>query len=258
MPVPSNHLPLGTRLPWFRLTDLSGVERSASDVADGQIAIIAFICNHSPYVRHIEDELAEALNRYQREGVYVVAISPNDVVSYPSDDLDEAMLATTRDAMYGWTAERLVRSQTAQGHPSFLYYYDHSYPAADEAALHAFHASELPYVFGTYEHTPPHWPAIPGTVEDRRLSDAMMSYWLGFARDGRPVAEGQPQWRPYGEDRAYITFDGAPAPGQHLMPGMFELVETVVCRRRIQGETPWHWNVGVVSPPLPAGGPQCP
>src|SRR5690606_184264 len=40
---------------------------------------------------------------------------------YPSDDLDEAMLATTRDAMYGWTAERLVRSQTAQGHPSFFY-----------------------------------------------------------------------------------------------------------------------------------------
>src|SRR5690606_21152422 len=46
---------------------------------------------------------------------------------YPGDNLDEAMLATTRDAMYGWTAERLVRSQTAQGHPSYLYFFNHSY-----------------------------------------------------------------------------------------------------------------------------------
>lgn len=89
MPVPSNPLPLGTRLPWFRLTDLDGVERSASDVSEGQIAIVAFICNHSPYVRHIEDQLSTALNRFQREGMYVVAISPNDVISYPSDSVDE-------------------------------------------------------------------------------------------------------------------------------------------------------------------------
>lgn len=100
MPVPSNPLPLGTRLPWFKLTDLSGIERSASDVADGQVAVVAFICNHSPYVRHIEDELAQALNRYQREGVYVVAISPNDVISYPSDDTDEMRAQAERGVRF--------------------------------------------------------------------------------------------------------------------------------------------------------------
>ena len=177
---------------------------------------------------------------------------------YPSDDLDEALLATTRDAMYGWTAERLVRSQTALGQPSYLYYYDHSYPAADEAGLHAFHASELPYVFDTFSGTPPHWPAAPGTPERAALSDAMLSYWLSFARDGVPAAPGQPQWAAYGENRSYMAFDGTPVPGEHLMPGMFELVETVVCRRRAHGGLPWHWNVGIVAPPLPAGGPQCP
>lgn len=88
MPVPSYSLPLGSRLPWFSLTDLYGVTRAASDIKDGQLAIVAFICNHSPYVLHIEDELARALNRYQAEGIYVIAISPNDVISYPSDNLD--------------------------------------------------------------------------------------------------------------------------------------------------------------------------
>lgn len=86
MPVPSNPLPLGTRLPWFKLKDLDGREHAASDIADGQIAIVAFICNHSPYVRHVEDELSRALNAYRRAGIYVIAISPNDIISYPSDD----------------------------------------------------------------------------------------------------------------------------------------------------------------------------
>ncbi len=40
---------------------------------------------------------------------------------YPSSDLPESMLATTRDALYGWTAERLACKQTAAGVPSFLY-----------------------------------------------------------------------------------------------------------------------------------------
>lgn len=177
---------------------------------------------------------------------------------YPSADLDEAMLATTRDAMYGWTAERLVRKQTALGQPSFLYYFNHSYPAADARGLHAFHASEIPYVLGAIDRTPPHWPAIPAAEGEKSLSAAMLSYWASFARNGVPAAAGQPEWQPYGEARAYMAFDAAPAPGEHLMPGMYELVEQVVCRRRAQGDLPWHWNVGIVSPPLPGGVAGCP
>ena len=178
---------------------------------------------------------------------------------YPPGNLDEAMLATTRDAMYGWTAERLVRSQTALGQPSFLYYFDHGYPAADVAGLHAFHASEIPYALGTGDATPPLWPKIPDTVEERQLGAAMLGYWASFARDAVPVAEGQPAWQPYGASRAYLAFAGAPRPDKHLMPGMFELVESVVCRRRAQGDLPWHWNVGIVAPPLPdKGASACP
>ena len=51
---------------------------------------------------------------------------------YPAGNFAESMLATTRDALYGWTAERLVAKQTAAGVPSFLYYFDHGYPAGRE------------------------------------------------------------------------------------------------------------------------------
>jgi para-nitrobenzyl esterase len=176
---------------------------------------------------------------------------------YPSSNLPESLLATVRDALYGWTAERLVTRQTALGVPSFLYLFDHGYPAADSAGLHAFHASELPYVFGTAARTPPLWPAVPTTPEEIRLSDAMASYWATFARSSVPIATGHPQWPAYGTERAYMAFESVPRPKVHLMPGMFEFNEQVVCRRRAKGGIPWHWNVGLASPPLPPEAPQC-
>jgi para-nitrobenzyl esterase len=176
---------------------------------------------------------------------------------YPSSDLLESILATTRDALYGWTAERLVQKQTAAGKPSFLYFFDHGYPAADSQGLHAFHAAEIPYVFGTANKTTPRWPAIPSTPAESALSDALTSYWASFARDGVPTAPGQPAWQPYGSTRAYMAFETGPQPRTHLLPGMYELNEQVVCRRRAKGGISWNWNVGLASPPLPAGTPQC-
>ena len=176
---------------------------------------------------------------------------------YPSSDPSESVLATTRDALYGWTAERLVAKQTAAGAASFLYFFDHGYPAAEARGLHAFHASEIPYVFGTPDKTTPRWPAVPATPVESQLSDAMASYWAAFARDGVPSAAGQPLWPAYGAERAYMAFEDAPHPRAHLSPGMYELNEQVVCRRRAKGGVPWNWNVGLASPPLPAAAPQC-
>ncbi len=177
---------------------------------------------------------------------------------YPSGDLAETMLLTPRDALYGWTAERLAAKQTAIGQPGYLYLFDHGYPAADAAGLHGFHAAEIPYVFGTARTTPAAWPKNPDTPEEAKLSAAMTGYWASFARDGVPKAAGEPAWKPYGKDRAYMTFADGPTPGVHLRPGMYELNETVMCRRRAQGDTPWNWNVGVLAPPLPAATSQCP
>lgn len=172
---------------------------------------------------------------------------------YPSSDMQESIFATTRDALYGWTSERLVRKQSELGQPSFLYLFDHGYPAADEAGLHAHHASELPYMWGNLDRTPPNWPSIPETVEERELSDAMVGYWLSFADSGQPTVAGEPDWPAYGDSEAFMLFGDSPQPSENLLPGMFELQETVVCRRRENGEIPWHWNVGLISPPLPSG-----
>jgi len=176
---------------------------------------------------------------------------------YPAENLQESILATTRDALYGWTSERLVRKQTALGQPSYLYLFDHGYPAADDAGLHAFHASELPYVFGTFDGTPPTWPKVPETPAERGLSGAMLDYWASFAQSGTPRATQAPDWPAYGSEAHYMAFTDTPQPSRRLMPGMYELHEAVVCRRRAQGDLPWHWNVGIISPPLPEATAAC-
>jgi len=176
---------------------------------------------------------------------------------YPSSNLQESIWATTRDSLYGWTAERLVTKQTALGVPSFLYLFDHGYPAADDKGLHAFHASEIPYMFGNAARAPLNWPKVPETPAEANLSNVMLDYWTSFARSGVPSAQGQPQWPAYGGERAYMAFEDVPKPGKHLMPGMYEFNEQVVCRRRAAGGIPWHWNVGLLSPPLPPEAAQC-
>ena len=176
---------------------------------------------------------------------------------YPAANMEESILAATRDGLYGWTAERLVRKQTALGLPSYLYLFDHGYAAADNAHLHGFHASELPYVFGKFDGTPPIWPPIPASPRENELSDAMLDYWTSFARAGKPRAANAPDWPAYGSAGAYMHFTDAPHPETHLMPGMYRLNEEVVCRRVAAGNLPWNWNVGLASPKLPPTSAHC-
>jgi para-nitrobenzyl esterase len=170
---------------------------------------------------------------------------------YPASSYQESILATTRDALYGWTAERLVRKQAARGVPAYLYLFDHGYPAADQADLHAFHASELPFVFGNFDGTPPRWPKVPDTERERALSDAMIDYWASFVRDGKPVARNAAPWPAYDANQSYMHFGATPVVQQTLMPGMFALNESVMCRRRATGKIGWNWNVGLAAPKLP-------
>jgi len=176
---------------------------------------------------------------------------------YPSDSREASMLATTRDAMYGWTAERLAASQAALGYPSYFYLFDHGYPAADRLNLHAFHASEIPYMFGTLDEAVSPWPEPPRNKDQRALSDAMMGYWASFARDGKPTADGAPEWPAYDQLASGMVFDSVPKPVPGLARERFELHEEVVCRRRADGTIQWNWNVGILSPPLSPQTPGC-
>lgn len=170
---------------------------------------------------------------------------------YPSTDLQESIYAALRDAMYGWTAERLARKQAALGQPSYLYFWDHGYPAADDSGRHAFHGSEIPYVFGTMERTSSVWPKAPQTPDEKRLSDAMIGYWSSFARSGCPRATGMPDWPRYNSAAAFMAFTDAPTPSQRLLSGMYDFHEAIVSRRRASGTQPWNWNVGIAAPVLP-------
>ncbi|WP_082560780.1 carboxylesterase/lipase family protein [Caulobacter sp. Root487D2Y] len=172
---------------------------------------------------------------------------------YPATaDLEQNGLDSTRDTVFGWTSERLVRNQAALGQPAFLYYFSHSYPSADAAGLTGFHASEVPFVFGAIGKTPAFWPAIPDTAAERRMSDAMLDYWTSFARDGKPSSEHGPTWSAFGSASAFMHFAEVPRASTGFMPGMYALHEQVMCRRRAEGGQSWNWRTGSTAPVLPA------
>ncbi|MET0536164.1 MAG: carboxylesterase family protein [Steroidobacter sp.] len=176
---------------------------------------------------------------------------------YPATDIEENILAAARDGFFAWTSQRLVRNQAALGLPTYLYYFDHGYPAADDAGRHAFHAAEVPYMFGTIHRTTELWPKIPETKGEQDLSDAMVDYWASFTRSGVPTARNQPAWPAHNKDAAYMIFAGKPRVATALMPRQYELHEEVVCRRRAAGNVPWNWNVGVTAPALPPAQEKC-
>ncbi|WP_308909101.1 carboxylesterase/lipase family protein [Pseudokordiimonas caeni] len=171
---------------------------------------------------------------------------------YPADDIANSMLATVRDAIYGWASEHLAHRQTAAGQPAYLYLFDHCYDAAAARHMCAFHASELPFVFGQAGKDgaiPPNWPRPEGS-EDEALSAAMMDYWVSFAKTGVPSSPDHDTWLPYGEAEAFMRFDGVPVAGHNPVPGMFEMQEELVSRRRAAGQQ-WFINVGVVAGKVP-------
>jgi para-nitrobenzyl esterase len=153
---------------------------------------------------------------------------------------------------------RAARAQAGRHRqPSYLYLWDHGYPATDEAGLHAFHASELPFVFGTFGGTGPLWPKVPDTPRERAMSDALADYWTSFAKAGVPSAANGPAWPRYGSAGAYMHLADAPEPRTGLYPGMYDLLEEVMCRRRAAGNFAWNWNTGLASPPMLGRVPGC-
>jgi peroxiredoxin len=97
--TPSNMLPLGTTAPDFRLAGTDGKTYSLQDFSRSQLLLVAFICNHCPFVKHVRSELARMGRDYQAKGVGVVAINANDTVAYPADSMDN-MRKEAADAGY--------------------------------------------------------------------------------------------------------------------------------------------------------------
>ena len=86
----SNMLPLGTKAPEFNLYDtVSGENKTLSELRSDKGTLIMFICNHCPYVKHVNPELVRVANDYKERGISFIAINSNDVISHPEDAPDK-------------------------------------------------------------------------------------------------------------------------------------------------------------------------
>jgi len=82
----SNMMPLATIAPDFNLPDVvSGKNKTLNQLKSDKATVIMFICNHCPYVKHIQKGLVEMTNDYLAQGVSFIAINSNDVETYPED-----------------------------------------------------------------------------------------------------------------------------------------------------------------------------
>ena len=95
----STMLSLGTSLPPFRLTDLAGATISSGDFAGSPGLLVAFLCPHCPFVRHVRAEFSRLAGEFQQRGLSVVAINSNDLAAHP-DDGPDGMRQEVREAGY--------------------------------------------------------------------------------------------------------------------------------------------------------------
>ncbi len=163
----SNPFPLGTRAPDFRLPDtVSGRVLTLNELASGKATVIMFICNHCPYVKHINGVLVQLANSYIAKGVSFIAISSNDANRYPDD-----------------SAENMTRTAALNNYP-FPYLYDETQEVA-----RAYDAACTPefYVFGPGLELVYH-----GQMDDSRPSNQVpvtgsdLRHALDLLLEGRP------------------------------------------------------------------------
>lgn len=82
----SNPFPIGTKAPDFTLLNTVDDNLVSLQQAKGEHGtVIMFICNHCPFVIHVNPELVKLANEYQQKGIGFIAISSNDIVNYPQD-----------------------------------------------------------------------------------------------------------------------------------------------------------------------------
>lgn len=94
----SRMIELGTRAPDFALPDVvSGRIVGLADFSASPALLVAFICNHCPYVKHVRAGFVAFAREYQPKGLAIVAISANDAATYP-DDAPAAMVREAKNA----------------------------------------------------------------------------------------------------------------------------------------------------------------
>jgi peroxiredoxin len=167
MAVSSTMVPLGTPVPDFTLVDVAGVTVRAADLREAPGLLVAFLCNHCPYVRHLEVELGSVLARHP--GLAVVGICTNDADAYP-EDRPERLAEQARRA--GWTFPYLVDADQEVGR---------SFSAACTPDFFLFGADGRLAYRGAFDgSTPGNGKPVDGALLESAIDDVLA---------GRPVPE---------------------------------------------------------------------
>lgn len=103
----SNEFAVGTIAPDFALINTIDEKiYSLNNLKGKKGTVIMFICNHCPFVIHVNEQLVKLANEYQQKGISFIAISANDVENYPQD------------------APHLMKKVAAENNYPFPYLYD--------------------------------------------------------------------------------------------------------------------------------------
>ncbi len=174
----------------------------------------------------------KTLEEYRKrvESQYRDAIKDYDA-AYPvksEADIAEALLGVGRDTTFSLEMRTWARMVTASGQKAYLYQFTRVPPGPNAKTWGAYHAAEIPYVFGTLRVRD--WPF---TDADFALADRMSSYWVSFAATGDPNGRGLPAWTPYDStSEPYLELGDAVQLKNHLLKAQLDFLEQWQQRRQ--------------------------
>jgi peroxiredoxin len=190
--TPSTMTALGTPAPDFRLRDTNGNLVARDDFRDAPGLLVAFLCNHCPYVKHIREGLAAFAREYGKKGLAIVGINSNDVVNYPDD-----------------SPARMAEEVKAAGY-TFPYLFDESqavakaYAAACTPDFFLFDRDRKLVYRGQFDASRP-GSAVPVTGEDLRAACEAVLAGKPVPADQRPSIGCNIKWKRGNEPRYYGT-----------------------------------------------------
>jgi peroxiredoxin len=121
----SNMMALGTPAPSFNLPDtVSGKTKTLDELKSDIATVVMFICNHCPFVLHVNDKLVDVANHYQKKGLRFIAISSNNVETHPQD-APEKMTQVAKELGYPFPylydeTQEVAKAYMAECTPDFF------------------------------------------------------------------------------------------------------------------------------------------